>query len=71
MKLPYGYILVGDEKGETVRSIFAYYLVGASLGKAVDMLCEKGIPSPTGNLRWIRAAVDELLASAKYILWLA
>lgn len=73
MRIPYGYILVGgeiamdSEKGETVRSIFAYYLVGAGLGKVVDMLCEKGIPSPTGNLRWTRAAVDKLLGNAKYI----
>lgn len=73
MRIPYGYILAGGEiamdreKAETVRSIFAYYLAGASLGKVVDMLSEKGIPSPTGNLRWTRAAVDKLLANAKYI----
>ena len=73
MKLPYGYVLVGEEivmhkeKADIVRSIFEYYLAGASLGKIVDMLFTKGIPSPTGNSKWTRAAVDKLLANKKYI----
>ena len=73
MKLPYGYVLDGEriivheEKADVVRSIFEYYLAGASLGKVVDMLFTKGIPSPTGNPKWTRAAVDKLLANKKYI----
>lgn len=73
MKIPYGYSLVNgetateDEKAEVVRSIFAYYLAGASLGKVVDMLFAKGILSPTGKPKWTRAAVDKLLENAKYI----
>ena len=73
MKLPYGYVLVGEEitiheaRADVVRSIFEYYLVGASLGKIVDMLFAKSIPSPTGNPKWTRAAVDKLLANKKYI----
>lgn len=73
MRIPYGYKLVDgeismdDEKAEVVSSIFAYYLAGASLGKVVDMLFEKKIPSPTGRPKWTRAAVDKLLANAKYI----
>ena len=73
MKLPYGYILVNgeiivhEEKADVVRSIFGYYLAGARLGKVVDMLHAKGIPSPSGNLKWGRAAVDKLLSNAKYI----
>ena len=73
MKLPYGYVLDGEriviheERADTVRSIFEYYLAGASLGKVVDMLFTKGIPSPTGNPKWTRAAVDKLLANKKYI----
>ncbi len=41
MKLPYGYVLVGEkiavheEKADVVRSIFEYYLAGASLGKSL------------------------------------
>ena len=73
MKLPYGYVLVDEEivirkeKAGVVRSIFEYYLAGASLGKIVDMLFAKGIPSPTGNPKWTRAAVDKLLANKKYV----
>ena len=38
MKIPYGYtlineeIIVNEEKADVVRSIFGYYLAGASLG---------------------------------------
>ena len=73
MKLPYGHVLSDDkivmheEKADVVRSIFEYCLAGASLGKIVDMLFEKGIPSPTGNPKWTRAAVDKLLANKKYV----
>ena len=73
MKLPYGYVLDGEkiviheERAGTVRSIFEYYLAGASLGRIVDMLFAKGILSPTGNPKWTRAAVDMLLVNKKYI----
>ena len=73
MKLPYGYdltgeeIVVNEEKADVVRSIFEYYLAGASLGKIVDMLLAKRIPSPTEKPNWTRAAVDKLLSNKKYI----
>ena len=73
MKIPYGYtlineeIIVNEEKADVVRSIFGYYLAGASLGKIVDMLYAKGVPSPSGNPKWGRATVDKLLSNAKYI----
>lgn len=73
MKLPYGYVLINGEivahegKADVVRSIFASYLAGASLGKIVDMLYAKGVLSPSGNPKWGRAAVDKLLSNAKYI----
>ncbi len=73
MKLPYGYVLVGEEvaiheeNANVVRSIFEYYLAGASLGKIVDMLFARSVPSPTGNTKWTRAAIDKLLANKKYI----
>ena len=73
MEIPYGYVLanreiiVHEERADVVRSIFGYYLTGASLGKIVDMLFAKGIASPTGNAKWTRAAVDKLLANKKYI----
>lgn len=37
------------------------------MGKVVDMLFKKGIPSPTGNTKWTRAVVDKLLANKKYV----
>ena len=49
MEIPYGYalinkeIIVNEEKADVVRSIFRYYLAGASLGKIVDMLYTKDI----------------------------
>ena len=73
MKLPYGYVLDGkkivihEERADTVRSIFKYYLAGASLGKIVDMHFVKGVSSPTGKSKWTGAAVDKLLANKKYI----
>ncbi len=73
MKIPYGYVLINgeivvhEEKADVVRSIFEYYIAGASLGKVVDMLDAKGILSPSGNPKWGRAAVDKLLSNVKYI----
>lgn len=73
MKLLYGYILVNqkicvhEEKADIVRSIFGYYLAGASLGEIVDMLYAKDILSPSGNPKWGRAAVGKILSHAKYI----
>lgn len=73
MKLPYGYVLDGEviviheERANVVRSIFEYYLVGASLGKIIDMLFARSVPSPTGNTKWTRAAIDKLLVNKKYI----
>ena len=69
MKLPYGYVLNGEEiaihkeRAGVIRNIFEHYLAGTSLGKIVDMLFTKGIPSPTGNSKWTRAAGDKLLAN--------
>ena len=74
MKIPYGFSLtalgtleIKKIEAETVRMIFDYYLAGASLGKVVDMLYKKQIPSPTGKEKWTRAAVDHLLSNSKYI----
>lgn len=73
MRIPYGYqmenneFIICQEKAKVVRMIFDYYLLGASLGKVVDMLSEKRITSPTGKERWTRAAIDKLLSNTKYI----
>ena len=74
MKIPYGYVLsasgeivIDEKKAEVVCLIFGYYLAGASLGRVGDMLFAKGIPSPSGNPRWTRAAIDKLLSNPKYV----
>ena len=65
MRIPYSFELtsigtleIKENEAETVRMIFDYYLAGASLGKVVDMLYKKQIPSPTGKAKWTRAAVE-------------
>ena len=61
MRIPYGFNLVNngvlevkESEAINVRMIFDYYLAGASLGKVVDMLYAKQIPSPTGKEKWTR-----------------
>ena len=81
MKIPYGYVLVNEEiivqeeKADVVRSIFGYYLAGASLGKIVDMLHVKGIPSPSGDVLGIHTTsiIGSLITSvvgAIVLLWI-
>lgn len=74
MRIPYAFHLhftgaleITENEAEVVQMIFDYYLAGASLGKVVDMLYVKQIPSPTGKAKWTRAAVDHLLSNSKYI----
>lgn len=74
MRIPYAFHLtstgaleITENETENVQKIFSYYLAGASLGKVVDMLYAKQIPSPTGKVKWTRAAVDHLLSNSKYI----
>lgn len=74
MRIPYGFNLtsigtleIKENEAEIVRLIFDYYLAGASLGKVVDLLYKRQIPSPTGKAKWTRAAVDHILSNSKYI----
>lgn len=74
MRIPYAFHLtsigaleITENEAETVHMIFDFYLAGASLGKVVDMLYIKQIPSPTGKVKWTRAAIDHLLSNSKYI----
>ena len=74
MRIPYGFTLTNSggletnkSEAENVALIFNFYMAGASLGKVVDMLFSKQIPSPTGKAKWTRAAVDHLLSNGKYV----
>ena len=64
MRIPYGFILTSDgvlkinkDEADVISMIFDFYIAGASLGKIVNMLYAKQIPSPTGKPKWTRASV--------------
>ena len=74
MRIPYGFTLtnsgtleINRSEADNVALIFDFYMASASLGKVVDMLYAKQIPSPTGKAKWTRAAVDHLLSNGKYV----
>ena len=74
MRLRYGYtqhddgeITINQEQATTVNLIYDLYLKGKSLGGIVDVLRERGIPSPTGKPTWVRAAVDNILSNGRYV----
>lgn len=74
MRIPYGFILTSDgvlkinkDEADVISMIFDFYIAGASLGKIVNMLYAKQIPSPTGKPKWTRASVDHLLSNGKYV----
>ena len=74
MRIPYGFILASDgvlninkDEADVISMIFDFYIAGASLGKIVNMLCAKQIPSPNGKPKWTRASVDHLLSNGKYV----
>ena len=75
MRIPYGFIMdddgaiaVQEKTAECVLFIFHCYLAGASLGKIAELLYSRQIPSPSGNPKWTRAAIDKLLSNSKYIM---
>lgn len=74
MKVPYGFavdndgrVTVDKTQAQAIQMIFREYLNGNSLGGLARMLESLGIPSPSGNKCWGRAAIDKLLASSKYV----
>ncbi|MBA1334642.1 MAG: Recombinase [Firmicutes bacterium] len=74
MKIPYGFIAdnsgritVDKAQAEVVQMIYRGYLAGNSLGGLAKMLESKQIPSPSGNTKWGRAAIDKLLSNSKYV----
>lgn len=47
--------------------VFHLHHIGFSLGKMVGYLETRNILSPTGKLKWARAAIDKMLKNRKYI----
>ncbi len=73
MRIPYGFILTSDgvlkinkDEADVISMIFDFYIAGASLGKIVNMLYAKQIPSPTGKPKWTRASVDHPLTGIDF-----
>ena len=61
-----GELAVNSDEAAVVRWIFDRYISGNSLGKIVDGLKERGIPSPTDKPTWNREAISKLLSNEKY-----
>ncbi|MDD4295847.1 MAG: recombinase family protein [Ruminiclostridium sp.] len=66
-KAPDGSLTINEKEAQTVRFIFDRYLTDDSLGKIVDALAEKKVPSPSSKDRWSRKTVDGLLSNEKYV----
>lgn len=62
-----GVLKINKDEVDVIFMIFDFYIAGASLGRIVDMLYAKQIPSPTGKAKWTRASVDHLLSNGKYV----
>jgi site-specific DNA recombinase len=77
---PYGYRYVSKHQGDgeasygivldearVVKEIFSWVgLEGLSLGKVVDRLAERGVPTATGKPRWDRSTVHGILRQPAY-----
>lgn len=59
-------LIINEAEANVVRTIYAGYLKGLSLGKIVDLLLCKGIISPSGKEKWNRETVDKILSNEKY-----
>lgn len=73
-RICYGYIrnandqaFINEQQAQSISFIFERYLCGDSLAKIVEVLQEQQTPSPTGKVRWTRAAIDKLLSNIKYV----
>ena len=73
-KTCYGYskdpdssLVIYEKEARVVRLIFGRYLAGDSLGKIVDALAEKKLPSPSGKPKWSCKVVDSPLSNEKYV----
>ncbi len=61
-----GELVINETEAKTVFWIFEHYLAGDSLGRIADRLATNATPSPTGNAKWNRQAINKLLSNEKY-----
>lgn len=66
-KVSDGSLVIYEKEARVVRFIFKCYLAGDSLGKLVEALAKRKVPSPSGKVKWSCKVVDSLLSNEKYI----
>lgn len=71
-KAPYGYLKTGrteivphPQNARIIKDIFAWYLLGMSMGKIADMLNEAGIPT-NNNCQWSHKNISAILRNNEY-----
>ena len=72
--IPYGFIqktdgqvYVEEIQAKIVRLIYKRYLTGDSLGAISDFLFGRNLTSPSGQEKWTRSVIDNMLTNSKYI----
>lgn len=72
--IPYGFIqkndgqvYVEENQAKIVKLIYQRYLTGDSLGVIADLLFRRNTLSPSGNEKWTRSVIDNMLTNSKYI----
>ena len=55
-----------EEEAEIVREIYSLYLSGVSLGDIAEKLTGRGIPTPSGKVKWPISTVRSILSNEKY-----
>jgi len=61
-----GKLTINENEAKTVRLIFDLYLSGMGAHSIKNELGNRGILSPTGNVRWTNIAVFRILKNEKY-----
>lgn len=62
-----GTLEIIQEEADVVRSIFDLYLAGHSVLSIVGELEQQQIQSPSGNPKWSKRTIENVLANEKYI----
>ena len=62
-----GQLYIVPEEAETVRLIYAKYMVGKSLNSIAYILKEKSIKTIRGNTQWNVNSIRTILINEKYI----
>lgn len=55
-----------EEEAKTIRFIYRRFIEGASVHAIMNILEEKGIKAPSGNLKWHKSTIDSILTNEKY-----